>query len=592
MMGTSRVSGYAIQSGDTPITGNYENVLIDVLIELDYTNDEMRVKTYDQTGALIRADSARDISGLTPSGTDNYAPFTVNSEVAIFDSLRLFTGIKTIAQCSDQSYSTDLYLEYLSLFSGLDSSGSGEDLTPSNVTDDDKVWSYMNSMLPNRGADLYYSATFADDYQKLLIPKDASGASVIPNRTAGYGLADSRIVFPHTSGGVCSVHDTMLDFSVAFMDRSDTDIWSDDARAGYYDAANPSRWHYDELNQRNFYEWLNTAYKGYLYVKFSSGSVEKNDRKYLEELFIYTTQKTSSSDLIVLTYTGDSKTVITTTAGEKLYDADDFAIIGYLQMRKGALVIRIDDGDQSVYDSWRNWMSTRNLTPIMGIHPNIMGTTGAYEFMTWGDALTLVNTDGWQLACHNADDVDLNQTAYCELEDLEDQMKDGRTDIIAQGVTCKHYIANRHSSEHPGVDYYAKEYGFRTMIAWGDYAIENVNGTNPINLDPYRVCAMATDLAGDYYFDDADNTQEIANFKAQLDLALSDRRLAIGFFHTWDTDVAAAWAEIVTYCDTIELDILTMDEAMTRVRYMREGYLLSPAGDFVLAPNGKPIPIP
>lgn len=80
----------------------------------------------------------------------------------------------------------------------------------------------------------------------------------------------------------------LIQFSGATFDRSNTDIWEDAARTGYYDATSATtkkRWHSSELNQYYLHNWAKTAYKDIIFTKYQDYQTETG--RILQEIFCY-----------------------------------------------------------------------------------------------------------------------------------------------------------------------------------------------------------------------------------------------------------------------------------------------------------------
>lgn len=103
---------------------------------------------------------------------------------------------------------------------------------------------------------------------------------------------------------------SLIEFVGAEFDRSDTDIYEDAARAGYYDAANPKRWHVSEFNRLQLNTWLKESYRGIWFPKINPNSVDIEARNRVVEIFSYNTNKTGDDFNYVLRYTGDYNLIV------------------------------------------------------------------------------------------------------------------------------------------------------------------------------------------------------------------------------------------------------------------------------------------
>jgi hypothetical protein len=98
---------------------------------------------------------------------------------------------------------------------------------------------------------------------------------------------------------------SLVQFTGASFDRSDTTIWSNSARAGYYDATSAvtkKRWHSSELHQENFHYWANENYQDILFSKFDNNTYETG--RMMTELASMSEAKTGAVRINLYKYTG------------------------------------------------------------------------------------------------------------------------------------------------------------------------------------------------------------------------------------------------------------------------------------------------
>ena len=121
-------------------------------------------------------------------------------------------------------------------------------------------------------------------------------------------------------------------------DRSNTTIWNDLARGGFYndsDSNTKKRWHSTELNQANFKFWANEDYKEIVFSKFENNTLEAG--RMLEELMAFDTVRTESVLTKTLRYTNynfnvknfTSQFVINTTLAQLDWDDDLEGLASY-----------------------------------------------------------------------------------------------------------------------------------------------------------------------------------------------------------------------------------------------------------------------
>lgn len=112
--------------------------------------------------------------------------------------------------------------------------------------------------------------------------------------------------------------DSKMRFVNAFFDRSNATIWKDDARLGYYDAANTKDFHQSEINFKTLIGWLNDGYAARLYPKVVTNSI--TDRDYIDEILLVSDDRTLQDEVKLLTYTGDIAEAVTDESGNYVFD--------------------------------------------------------------------------------------------------------------------------------------------------------------------------------------------------------------------------------------------------------------------------------
>jgi hypothetical protein len=122
-----------------------------------------------------------------------------------------------------------------------------------------------------------------------LVPTGFVKVIDIPGYPGVHNFANSLIRFP--LGGK--------------WDRSNTTIFKNATRAGFYDAANVTDWHTSELNQLSMHELFFNTDQDICFVKGDLNSIDVEDREELLELFSYGNPKTGNDLNKVLVYTGD-----------------------------------------------------------------------------------------------------------------------------------------------------------------------------------------------------------------------------------------------------------------------------------------------
>jgi len=156
---------------------------------------------------------------------------------------------------------------------------------------------------------------------KQYIPNNSTGIQIGAVLDANY--KDIQIAEGSTTGH--NLFPSKIRFANDFFDRSNTIIWGDSAREGYYDSDNPKDFHIDELEYKTLRSWLNVGYKGMIYLKFSENSIEFRER--MDEILLYTTDKTNEDQRNCLVYSGDLTQALVDAGGNCTLDANDYVEI-------------------------------------------------------------------------------------------------------------------------------------------------------------------------------------------------------------------------------------------------------------------------
>lgn len=231
---------------------------------------------------------------------DNSTPanFTATSDVMVFH--RLWTDPEAVSAESG-IYPSDAY-EHFPLVGGNTQFEYGVkgrfNLTATNGVATDIGYGVNGSKyLLDNGWTLWKKLVTPTEYKE----KVPYGAVTTDLAAAGFNLKETH------SGDLLNYNlaEAMLVFVEAGWDRSDTTIYSANARASTtkYIAATPKAWHPSELDYSVMRFFANDGYKGKCFPKISDTSTY--DRKTLKEIISYATDKTSADLKKVLTYTND-----------------------------------------------------------------------------------------------------------------------------------------------------------------------------------------------------------------------------------------------------------------------------------------------
>lgn len=542
--------------------------VFDLYLKVDGTGKTITGGFYNSAGTLVGSAVSMDISSLTFNPDQNYQAITFRSKYWAFDNFKKFSGIKTLANCQDDTYSTGIQIHLARILSGIDISGNAQSFARTNVVAADILYTTIVNQSLDYGYTYY---DYGDASYYFTIPKKYDGTATIPSRSVGALYAGSRIVGEYSADGICGPHDYKIRFTNDFFDRSSTTIWEDACRASsYYDAANTKDFHVSELNQRTLLSFLKADYRGRLYVHFNTNSVEKWDRDFIKNIYLYTTDHKGTEQANVLTYTGDVFAAIM-SGGSYSLDGDGYVQLGTLKTTAPMVTLRFDDTRDTHFSAWYPALGAEGIyNVITGCHSNQMGeTVGGVNFLSWANTLTMYNA-GWEVCCHNREDDDYNTLAF--VDSIETNFNLAISEQVAQGIPCNHYIGNKHSSENPSTAYIAHKVGFKSHVAWG---ISGNGGhyANPQALDKYQLCAVAVDImvedpeADFYYLDQDPYATELQNLKDQIDLCVSENRWLIIMIHDTAT-LTKVMTEVVPYVTTAGASFVNLTEGLANTAYL------------------------
>jgi predicted secreted protein len=280
----------------------------EVYIEIDFAAKRARTKFYKNDGTVIGSSTNVNITGWTFNGDDNSDSMVFYNSRFAYADFKKFLGLKTLAQCQDNSYVTDLQIFYPTLWDGTDVSGGENHLIANALFDSDKYYSNISTYCLDYGYSVYKKLYYPD----ITVPNTPVGVAVartfsgytlvktVAGNLTNHNLADSKLEFTGVSSANWDKSDGIL-FSSIVQDYNFSDV----QYFRYYDAANPKRWHISELNKITMNLFYNTNHKGLTFPKITNNSI--NDRSILTELIGYNTDKTGSDLTKVLLYTGDDE---------------------------------------------------------------------------------------------------------------------------------------------------------------------------------------------------------------------------------------------------------------------------------------------
>lgn len=279
----------------------------EVFIEVDFATKRIRCKFYKHDGTVIGTSTNINISTYTFNANDNAVNLKFYNPGMTIADFKKFSGLKTLAQCQNNAYITDLQIYYPTIFDETDVSGNANHLTASVSWENDKYYSDKSTYLLDHGYTLYQRYNYPDIY----VPNTPAGAEVVrtiagyirmknvPGSLISHNLTDSYLEFTGTTSGI--------------MDKSSATYFEDFTRdalmisvgtLNHYDVVNPKRWHITEINKITFNRFFKSGYRGLMFPKVTNNS--HSQRNLLTEIFSFATNKTGSDLNKVLQYTNDS----------------------------------------------------------------------------------------------------------------------------------------------------------------------------------------------------------------------------------------------------------------------------------------------
>jgi hypothetical protein len=260
------------------LNANFKNKdWVEVFIQIDKPNNLFICKFIKMsTGAGFGTDVSADISAFTFNANNNADHIRVQSSIFAYADFKKFNQLKTLSQCKDNTYVTDLQFYYPTLLTGTDVSASAHHLLAYKVTGANRHFDTISTYCLDNGYTIYKCPTKTDFY----VPNSLLGAEITmadingintyvkdQNRTGnltGHNFAESLLGFNELS-----VADTELEI----FDRSNTTRQEDASRSSaYYDStslATKCRYHISECYPHDevFNLLFKTAYKDIVFFK-------------------------------------------------------------------------------------------------------------------------------------------------------------------------------------------------------------------------------------------------------------------------------------------------------------------------------------
>jgi hypothetical protein len=251
------------------------------------------------------------------TGGDNFQVYKIYCANLAYCDHKKFSAVKTIAQCRDNSYITNLQMYHPELITGTDVSGNTHHLIYATTALNplNKCYSDISTYMLNYGYSRYKSITNGMGYPDIYIPYGVNGLPI--DRTGVFVDASfNAYVNVEDHDGNLTNHnlaDSYLLMPTNNWDKSDALIYANVVRTrSFYDAANPKRWHISELDYLVFSDCCKALHEGLNFFKITDTSLYYKDgvRKLLIEVFSYATNKTTYDVNTILTYTGDNNAIV------------------------------------------------------------------------------------------------------------------------------------------------------------------------------------------------------------------------------------------------------------------------------------------
>jgi peptidoglycan/xylan/chitin deacetylase (PgdA/CDA1 family) len=567
----SQVSKVVMSNVNTTMLGQGRLFL---LITINATTKKINIGFYNSAGNAIATPVEQNISTFTFNANDNAQKYYFFSAFHGVSNFKKFTGIKTLSQCRDNTYRTDLQLHYPCIY-GLGETVSGLNLVGINASKFINI-GYSNhddTWILDYGYDVYRAYTdivALSDLRDIIVPHNMDGSSIV--------FSQVNYSFIKSVPGNLTHHnnsDSKIRFINEFYDRSDETIWADAARIGYYDASHTKDFHISELNQTTLYGMLNAGYRGKLYVKCDNNSVDdgsenflrKGTKGVLEEILGYASDKTLTQNKNILTYTGDIMAAVLDVNNAITYDANNYVKLGLLKTTKPMITLRIDDYMPEEFPEWEDMFNDYDIVGDIIVN---VGRNANPLLNHWGSTfshLTELYNTGWGVSSHGMDDDDLSLQAESV---AQTEIPESQTILRAKGFSCNNFAPHKHGINAVWVHRIASQY-YTACFGWGE-SNASLAIANPQRMDIWNARAMPIDLAYPTAIvdqvTDAQIPAAIAAVKAQIDIAASENRWVILLFHGWTTNKEVALRDIIDYAILKGLTFVTHDQGLANRKYL------------------------
>jgi hypothetical protein len=309
--------GGANQIISTVVTGVTANITgkgwLDCVLQVDFAAKLLKFNMYKSDGSSIGTPLSTSIAAFVFNSNNNAESLKFNATQAAICNFKKFNALKTLIQCKNDAYVTDLQFWYPELLSGTDVSGNGYHLNQISLRRGSYYYSSISTYLLDHGYSLFRSSKKSSGvgYEDFYVPYSISGTPIDVSATLNDIDGNKTYIDISDHPGSLIQHnlaDSKLNIPIASWDKSSTTIFEDAVRSStYYDASNSDNWHISELDYLIFSQNCKTNHKGLDFFKITNSSIVNSGN--LTELFSYTTNKTGSQLINVLKYTGDQTAI-------------------------------------------------------------------------------------------------------------------------------------------------------------------------------------------------------------------------------------------------------------------------------------------
>lgn len=536
-------------------------------ITINAATKVLRIYIYNESLTAINGSGNKDISTFSFGATQNTIAYTFDSSYFGVSNFKKFTGIKTLEQCINSSYTTDLQLHYPSIFGSVDLVG-GKNLV-GNGSQNVKYFGFAKHTpwLFDYGYDRYVesSASNAGIFTHHYISHDNLGASKTYSKSNFAKLESiaGSLTGINTGGEMAGFK---IRFSQDFFDRSNVTIWNDACRASsYYDSSHKKDFHSSELNYRILYGYLNDGYKGKFYPHFENYSIKMDNsysdisRKKLKNIFLYNTDNKGIYNGRILTYTRDIAAAVLDESNLVTYDSDEYVKIGTYKSSKPMVIFRFDDE----FDSQGSWLTLFNSHGIVGTLVITTDNVGKAGYLTWSQ-IKLFQDAGWEIGFHS---TVYNTTYWSSLtaSQLAEMMATGKSLIEANGLICNFCSPHGTNNDAGLARYVARNY-FNSFS--GYVPITGEVGLNPAIIDPFNLRQAIIDMEVATYPYNIEDAGGMAKCKALVDTCVSENRIVEFAGHNYTAPKATALSELIEYCQSNEVSIVTKSQAFNNCKFL------------------------